>query len=216
MAAGVVSEIRRLAGAALVLLLMQVLVQAWPGLASGAEIQMSAPPSCGPVSAGVASCLVVPGSLLDVTFALDAPESLNGYDLEVRWDDSELTLVSATQLHPDTGTPGPFLEEPSDPADSRAAVFEFDAIETTQLFRLRFETSFGALDGQADLWWFPNNNGLAPASVTLENAAGAALDIGPIDEAIPALGPTSRTIVALLLALAGTRVARSRLRGPPA
>ena len=204
------SWLRRLAGAALVPLPFLAV----PGLASGAEIQMSAPlQGCGPVVSGIETCRVAPGSLLDVTFALDAAQSLNGYDLEIRWDASELTFVSATQLHPDTGTPGPFLEEPSDPADSRAAVFEFDAEQTTQLFELRFQTAVGSLDGQADLWWFPNNDGLAPASVTLDNPSGAALDVGPTAEVIPVLGVASRGLVALLLALAGCLVARSRAAG---
>ena len=74
--------------------------------------------------------------VVDVTWALQGPEALNGYDFEVRWDPTELTLLSPTQLFPDTGAPHPFNEAPSDPADSRAAVFVITAGETTGLFRL--------------------------------------------------------------------------------
>ena len=46
--------------------------------------------------------------------------------------------------------PGAFLDEPSDPTDSRAAAIEFQAASTTLLFRLRFQASPTAPDGQAD------------------------------------------------------------------
>jgi len=171
-------------------------------------------PGCGPYTAGVGACDVSarPSGQITVTWALDTQTTLNGYDFEVRWDAGELTLVSAEQLHPDTATPLSFVIEPSDPDDSRALVLSLTGAFTKQLFRLTFELDRMAADGQADVSWFANGNGLSPGSVVLDNLAGAGIDFdgGPDAVPVPGLRGVARMALGLGLGLAGATRARMR------
>ena len=169
----------------------------YPGLADAAVVSMiTDAPGCGTYATGVGTCTVSDGSIA-VTWALAAPESLNGYDFEIRWDAGELTLTGATQLYPDTATPLAFLEEPSDPNDSRALVISLTPASTVSLFRLTFEAQPSAADGMADLWWFANGNGLAPGTVILENPSGAGIDMRAVP--VPALNSPFRWVLAILM-----------------
>jgi hypothetical protein len=125
----------------------------YAGPSTAAVIALELDPACDTVTTGQATCEVQSGSTVEVTFTLSpgTPETINGYDLEVRWDSDELTLQSTAQLSPDTGTPEPFLEAPSDPTDSRAFVFAVTASETTQLFRMTFVATPGDFNALPDL-----------------------------------------------------------------
>lgn len=151
---------------------------AGPARAADVHVRMSAPAtSCADVETGVVACEVGGGEVFDAIWRLDSQQPLNGYDLEIRWDAGELTLVSATPLYPDTGTAVAFLEAPSDPESSSAIALSFVAQQTTALFSLRFEASPKAGPDGADLWWFANGNGLSPASAVLQNPEGGAWDL---------------------------------------
>lgn len=150
---------------------------AGPAAAVDVTIVTSAPgTSCPDVAEGTGTCEIAASTQFDVVWQLDSQQSLNGYDLEIRWDASELTLISATPLYPDTGSPVPFLEEPSNPDASSAVALSVVALDTTQLFSLRFEASPGASPDGPDLSWFANGNGLSPASVVLLDPGGGAWD----------------------------------------
>ena len=167
--------------------------------------------TCSGVSTGVTQCIVAGGSTIDVTWSLSNQESLNGYDLEIRWNSSALTLLSASQLFPDTGIAEPWLVEPSDPDASSAVAISLVAMPTTSLFRLSFEVASNALGGKQDLWWFPNGSGLSPGSVVLENSDGAGLDIRTVE--VPALGWLGWGILGATLAWPAA--ARLRRRASP-
>jgi hypothetical protein len=167
-----------------------VLLAALIALPAHAVIVSMQSPACviGNVTAGTAMCSAALGEIVDVTFALDSTESLAGYDLEIRWDATELTLVSATPLFPSSGTAEPFLLEPMDPTDSRATAFTIIIAPTDSLFRLSFSVNAQAEASGDDLWWFPSGAGLSPATVVLENPGGAAIDFKRAIPA-PAMGP---------------------------
>lgn len=181
--------------------------------AGAAVISMDVdPPGCAGFVAGTGTCEVAPGTTLAVTWSLTAPELLNGYQLEIRWDPTELTLLGSTQLFPDSGTPVPFTQQPGDPSDSRASAFSFDPQSTLGLFRVTFQASPAGGDGQPDVWWFPVGAGLSPAGVVLENPAGAAIDLTPTALGVPALGLLGGLALALGMLLGGLALARAARR----
>lgn len=170
--------------------------------------------TCSGVSTGVTQCIVEGGSTIEVTWSLSNQESLNGYDLEVRWNASALTLQSASQLFPDTGIAEPWLVEPSDPNASSAVAISLVASPTTSLFRLSFDVAINVPDGDSDVFWFPNGNGLSPGSVVLENSDGAGLDIRTAE--VPALGWPGWGILGATLAWpAAARLRRRASTGRP-
>lgn len=198
----------RLAAAALLLAGL-----AAPHAARAVVVSMTAsPPACGgAVTAGTVACPVDAGSSLSLVFALDAATALNGYQLNLRWDPSELSLLGASQLFPDAGTPVAFTSAPGDPAASVASAFVFpDPAVTTLLFQLDFQATPAGDDGQPDVWWFPQGAGLSPGSVVLENPAGAALDVTPAP-VVPALpGALVPLLLAGLLAGGARRLPAAR------
>jgi hypothetical protein len=134
--------------------------------------------SCHDLDPATRVCSVDAPGEVDVVWSLDSQQLSNGYDLEIRWDPTALTLISATQLYPDTGTPGPFLEEPADPGNSSAVVLSVVGLQTTALFSLRFDVLPGGGEPGPDLSWFANGNGLAPAELVLLNPEGSDIYLG--------------------------------------
>lgn len=169
------------------------------GMASAAVVEMSVEgTACSGIDSGVQPCAVSFGQTVVVTWQLDQQTLLNGYNLELRWNPDELTLLGSTPLHPDTGTPAPFQEAPGDPADSAAFAIVFIAENTTDLFQVSFQAHPASEPTGSDLLWFPNGNGLSPGSVVLENPAGAAIDfqrLVPPPE-VPGLGPIGLCLLA--------------------
>lgn len=177
--------------------------------ADAATLELDASrPGCGGYTSGVGTCDVGDGiGSIDVTWQLQAAESLNGYDLVVHWDPNEVILAAASQLYPDTGAPLPWDSEPNAPGDS-AVVLSLTPATTTSLFRLTFTIQSLIHDEQADIWWTANGNGLSPGSVVLSNPSGSGVDlIAP--SAVPTLMPLPLITLALLLAVS------ARSRPPP-
>jgi hypothetical protein len=153
---------------------------------------------------------------ITVTWSLDSAQLLNGYDLNVQWDPGELTLLSSSQLLPDSEPPdtNPFLVEPDpdDPQGSMAVVLLLESFQTTALFRMTFALA-GSLpaDGMADISWTPNGNGLSPAGVVLDNDDGAKIDVF-VPEPVPALGRVGWLLLAAALVTIGAAAPRSPRR----
>jgi len=143
------------------------------------------------------------GAFVTYTVALSAATSLNGYDLTVQWDTSELTLTSASQLFPDSLPPDTFAFTVSPlagtPGDARTSTVSLTAFTTTSLFSLTFTAANPVADGLDDVRVFAdpvnNGNGLSPGTVTLDNPTGVGFDVTPAPEPDRA---------ALLLASLGT------------
>ncbi len=161
--------------------------------ASAAELHMSLATSVGGVvcdaTSGLRRCPAPAFGTpiqVTVTWALDAPATLNGYDLNVGWDASELSLVAMEQLYPDDQPVNtiPFLvaPDPLQPLASEAVTLSLVGAATTSLLRLTFQTvsapAFLLGNCEADVWWTANGNGLSPGSVVLSNPQGAAIDLG--------------------------------------
>jgi len=202
-------------------LLLSLLV---PAIAPAAVVSMSVDrPGCTGYTSGTGSCEAGSGTAVSVTWSLQTQESLNGYQLQIRWDPGELALTGAEQLYPDTGTPVAFTSEPSDPNASVASAFVLPSpAATMQLFRLHFAATPTGSDGQADLSWFAQGAGLSPASVVLENPGGAGIDFVPSGEPVPVPVAGRRGLFALalgiLLAAAagpGGALVRARRGHPP-
>jgi hypothetical protein len=140
---------------------------------------------CAAIDAHGETCHVptLPGSTFTVTWKLPASTSLNGYDFNLSWDPSELTLLSAQQLIPNASPPNtiPFViaPNPADPVGSAAVALSVIAYPTTNLFRATFQAaSTMHANCIPDVTWTPNGNGLAPGTVELGNPAGASVDLG--------------------------------------
>lgn len=160
---------------------------------------------CSGITGAVVACPVPGGAhVMTVTWRFDqAVSALNAYDLSIRWDTEELTLLGSTAIFPDGGSPEPFLEAPSDPANSIASALSLVALPTTELFSVTFELmAQPGGDGQPDLEWFANLPGLSPGSVVLDNLQGASIDFWTEPTPIPML-PTAVGLLPLVMGLAG-------------
>jgi hypothetical protein len=144
----------------LAVLLLCLASPAW-----GAAIAL-APPELGPASE------------ISFTVALDAPTSINGYDVTISWDPVELSFLSAADLSGlgfDTAPLG------LTPAGERVATFALLAVTAADLFSVRFDILPGAFqDGAFDFAVFvgpANGSGLIPGA--LDNPGGAGFDVVP-------------------------------------
>ncbi len=172
--------------------------------AAAVNITLSGPTS-GPVASGVGSEDAAGASQVTFTVAFDTETAITGYDVSVAWDPTEVALVAAQQLFPDTGAPGPFFVSPvgGDSAGSRvAAIAGFSPVPTMLLFGLTFDR-LGAsnADGAADVRVFldapTNGPGLSPGGVTLGNPLGAGIDLVAVH------APEPSTVVLVAAGLAG-------------
>jgi hypothetical protein len=142
-------------------------------------------PLCdGPLN-GVSTCNPTPlvGNQITITWTLDAATSINGYDFNVAWDPTELTLLSSAQLFPGSQPPNniPFTiaPNPADPEGSQAVALSLVPFSTTTLLSMTFQraSTIPAECGvHADVEWSANGNGIAPGSVVLLNPGGAGID----------------------------------------
>jgi hypothetical protein len=190
--------------AALALLGGVLLTAAGPARAVTVELSTDVA-GCTGYAAGLGLCNATGETQITVTWSLQSQTALTGYQLEVRWDPGELTLLQNTQLFPDTGVAGPFLIPPNDPNDSIVtAIIPPPAELTTALFSMTFSVDPDAtVDAQADVAWFATNDGLSPRPpVMLENKLGSGIDvyIGPD---VPAMDAHGVGLVGLLLACSG-------------
>jgi hypothetical protein len=132
------------------------------------------------VGIALAPPVLGPGSQIEFTVVLDAPTSINGYDLTIAWDPGELSFLSATEL---TGLG--FDDAPplvgADPAGERVAAFELTAVSASDLFSVLFDVLPGALaDGDSDFSVFvapANGSGLIPGAI--DDPAGIGYDVVP-------------------------------------
>jgi len=172
--------------------------------AAAVDVEMSVDVAgCTGYVSGVGVCDVTGQTQITITWTLSSQQTLNGYDLALSWDPGELTLLDTAQLYPDTATPFAWVVEPSDPLASTALVISLVPGATTSLFALTFAVSASPADGQPDIVWSANGNGLSPASVVLDNPGGAGIDVTAVAPAVPALPPAG--LVALALALLAVR-----------
>jgi len=181
------------------------------GLADGAAgLSITvAGPSSGPLGAGTGSEPAVPGDELTFTVGLDAATSINGYDLTISWDPSELSFSSALEL---SGLGFDVAPVGSSPAGERVAAISLTAASSTALFQVTFGVVAVVPDGLSDFAVFvdpqANGSGIAPGSLSLENPGGAGLDVVPEPDSGILLGS------ALALLWAARRAAYAP-RAPP-
>jgi hypothetical protein len=174
-------------------------------LAAGPAAALSltlAGPTSGTLTSGVGVEAAAPSSQLSFTVGLDAATTINGYDVTIAWDASELAFASATPA------PGLAFGPPPNPGQSagtRVASLSLAGVNTALLFSVTFDVLAGPQDGLADFRVFvdalANGSGIAPGSLSLANPTGAGIDVIP--------EPASGALLALgLAALAAARRAR--------
>jgi hypothetical protein len=156
-------------------------------------------PSTGVFTTGLRVASGSAGDTITVTVGLDAAVSLNGYDLTIAWDATELSLLSAADLSGlglDTAPPGLV------PGGERIATLELLPVVTASLFELSFHVEAVVGDGLADfsLLLLPaNGSGLSPGGLSIDNPSLPALAI-----------PEPAVAALLLLGLAGLAAADVR------
>ena len=167
---------------------------------------------CAGISTVGVACEVPAGARpVTVTWRFDqAVGALNAYDFAVRWDPDELSLLSSSPIFPDGGTPEPFLEAPSDPTSSNAVALSIVALPTTQLFSVTFLMTPDTQDGEPDLEWFANGQGLSPGSLGLGNPAGATIEFWRAGLEVPVLSVAPGLLPGLLVLTGAAWIVRGR------
>jgi hypothetical protein len=118
------------------------------------------------------------GSAISFVIALDAETSINGYDLTLAWDPSEVAFLSAVEL---SGLGFDNAPAGLDPSGERVATFELLPVQALDLFSVSFDVLPGAQqDGAFDVAVFvgpANGSGLIPGAIA--NPAGVGFDVVP-------------------------------------
>lgn len=170
--------------------------------ASALSVTLAGPTS-GPLASGIGTESSSVGAQLSFAIGLDAATAINGYDLTLAWDPSELLLVSSTSA---AGLPFSVSPDAGASAGSRVASITLVAALTSLLFSVTFDVLATTADGLADVRVFVdedvNGSGIAPGSLALANPGGAGFDVIP--------EPASGALLAL--GLAGLSAARARAR----
>jgi hypothetical protein len=137
-------------------------------------------PTSGALSTGVGVEAAAPSTQLGFTVGLDAATSINGYDVTIAWDPTELALASATPVAGLAFGPAP---NPGQSAGTRVASLSLPGVLTATLFSLSFDVLATTQDGLADVRVFvdagANGSGIAPGSLALANPTGAGIDVIP-------------------------------------
>lgn len=173
--------------------------------ASALSLTLSGPTS-GSLLGGTGSESATPGSQITFTVGLDAVTSLNGYDVTIAYDASELSFASASEL---SGLGFDAAPAGATPVGERVAAIELQAVSTASLFSILFDVSDVVNDGLPDFRIFvdppTNGSGIAPATLSLANgAAGIGIEVVPEPE-------SAALLAGGLIALAALR-ARARPR----
>jgi hypothetical protein len=163
-------------------------------------------PTSGALTTGIGVESAAPSTQLSFTIGLDAATSINGYDVTIAWDPSELAFFSATPVAGLAFGPGP---NPGQSAGTRVASLSLAGVLTTTLFSLTFDVLANTQDGLSDVQVLvdalANGSGISPGSLALANPTGAGIDVIP--------EPASGALLALGLAsLAAARRARCARR----
>lgn len=183
------------------------------GLADGAaalSITLSGP-GTGPLTSGTGSELALPGAQLAFLIGLDAATQINGYDVTLAWDATELALFSAS---PWVDLPFSSAPDPGGSSGSRVAAITLSPTTTDLLFTVVFDVLAPLGDGLADVAVLvdagTNGAGISPGSLSLANPGGAGIDVVP--------EPGSGALLAVGLGLLGAarrrRATREPLRAP--
>ena len=156
--------------------------------ASGLSLLLEGP-TTGPFGEGLASEQATAGDVITFTISLDLSVSLNGYDLLLTWDPTELALLAASDL---TG-----LGLDVDPTSGagfprRVATISLGAVTSEDLVALEFSVVAVVPDGAADFSFATNGSGLSPGSLVLAAPPTAAIAV-----------PEPALSLLLLLGLAG-------------
>lgn len=166
----------------------------------------------GPISSGIgsgyfATDLEPPEEQLTFIVGLDEPTAINGYDITLAWDPSELSFSYALSV-----LAFPFAAAPdgSQSSGTRVASIRLTSFTASALFSVTFEPIALTGDGQADVWFFVdedlNGSGLSPGSLSLANPAGAGIDVVPEPDTAALF-----TLGLALLSAARARAKRTRL-----
>jgi hypothetical protein len=141
--------------------------------ASGLSLLLEGP-STGPFGQGLAVEEATSGDTITLTISLDLSVSLNGYDLLLTWDPTELALLAASDLtglgldvNPTSGVGFP----------RRVATISLGAVTGADLVALQFRVVSVVRDGAADFSFATNGSGLSPGSLVLAAPPTAAIAI---------------------------------------
>jgi hypothetical protein len=164
-------------------------------------------PTSGALTTGVGMESAAPSTQLSFTIGLDAASTINGYDVTIAWDASELAFASAT---PVTGLAFGPAPNAGSSAGTRVAALSLAGVLTSTLFSVTFDVLGNSQDGVADFRVYvdalANGSGISPGSLSLSNPSGAGIDVIP--------EPSSHALLALGLGvLAAARRARARVGG---
>lgn len=167
--------------------------------AAGALSLSVAGPTSGPITTGLGVEDPLVGSGLTFTVGLDATTAIQGYDLILSWDPTELAFLSATDL---SGIGFDVAPVGATPAGERVAAIDLAPLSTTALFQVDFQVLAVAADGGVDLQLVANGSGVAPGSLSLANGAtgvafavpepGTAALLGGVLAALRASSPRRR------------------------
>jgi len=145
------------------------LVSAAP--ASGLSLLLEGP-TTGPFGQGLAIEEATAGDMITFTISLDLSVSLNGYDLLLTWDPTELALLAASDL---TGLGLDVNPTSSVGFPRRVAAISLGAVTSADLVALEFSVVSVVRDGAADFSFTTNGSGLSPGSLVLAAPPTAAI-----------------------------------------
>ncbi len=134
-------------------------------------------PTTGALVSGTGVEPAAPGETLTFAIGLDTPTAINGYDLSILWDPSELSFLSADEL---SGLG--FDVAPAGSPGGRVAAIDLAPVQASALFQVTFLVLADVVaDGLPDFAVFVNppvnGGGIAPGSLSLANPAGAGIDV---------------------------------------
>lgn len=169
--------------------------------AEALQITLSGP-TVGPLTAGLGVEDALAPSSITFTVGLDAAAAIQGYDVTMSWDPSELSFAAASDLSGIGFTLAPSGTTPSGERVASIALPSLSPVNTALLFSATFDVTAVVHDGAPDFAVFvdsgTNGGGIAPGALgPIGNPAGAAI-------AVPE--PATASLFLLALATLGSRL----------